>query len=230
MSQEAPTKNPTHQAIVQSLLARHGRTFAEQIGLRLEKETPAVLFQWLCASILFSARISGEIAVSAAKALIKDGLTTPVKMADATWERRTKLLNQSGYARYDERTSTMLGDTAKLLLEHYKGDLRRLREKASRDPEEERKLLKQFKGLGDTGVDIFFREIQEFWEEIAPFADKKALSSARKLGLPEEAEALRDLVSGKDFPRLLTGLVRCELKKDQDAVLERAVEHPENPR
>jgi len=69
-----------------------------------------------------------------------------------------RVLNRAGYARYDESTSRMLGDTCALLLERYRGDLRKLREEAGHDPQRERALLKEFKGLGDVGVDIFSRE------------------------------------------------------------------------
>src|SRR5207248_1977231 len=83
---------------------------------------------------------------------------------------RARVLNESGYARYDERTSTALADTAQLIVDRYGGDLRRLRRAADRDPTVERRLLKQCKGIGDVGVDIFFREAQRTWAELYPFA------------------------------------------------------------
>ncbi len=211
------------EAVAAALLERrHGRTYAEEIGLRVEKGTPAELFGLLVASLLFSARISADIAVSAAKALRKEGWTTAEKMNAAGWERRVKVLNGSGYARYDERTSSMLGDTCELLLAEYGGDLRKLRERAARDPAEERRLLKEFKGIGDVGVDIFFREVQAAWEEVAPFADERALDAAEELGLPEDPVKLAELVSADDFPRLTAALVRVRLEKDFDAVREAA--------
>src|SRR5439155_646964 len=78
----------------------------------------------LCASLLYSARISAELARRAARALIEEGWTSPQKKAGASGADRAQVLNRAGYARYDERTSTMLADTAELLLREYKGDLR----------------------------------------------------------------------------------------------------------
>jgi hypothetical protein len=210
---------PAKKNIVEALLARHGKTYAEELGIPISQGTPSPLFRWLCASILFSARISAEVAKNAAKALSDAGWTTPQKMADSTWAERTKILNESGYARYDESTSRMLGDDADLLLSEYAGDLRKLREKADHDPGAERKLLKEFKGLGDVGVDIFMREVQEVWDELYPFADKKALAAAEKLDLGRDAEALSSLVARKDFPRLIAALVRVDLAKAYDHVL-----------
>ena len=47
-----------------------------------------------------------------------------------------------------------------MLLNRCGGDLRNLREEAGCKPDKERKLLKEFKGIGDVGVGIFFREAQ----------------------------------------------------------------------
>ena len=105
-----------------------------------------------------------------------------------------RALNAAGYARYDESTSRMLGETCDLLLERYRGDLRRLREEAPRDRKRERKLLKEFKGMGDTGVDIFFREAQAAWDELYPFADRRALQAASQLGLGSDRTTLAQLV------------------------------------
>ena len=213
---------PSEKEIAVALLERHGRTFAGELGISIEKNTPSPLFMLLYASLLFSTRISAKIAVQATGALADRGWTTPEKMAESTWEQRAKTLNEAGYARYDERTSTMLGDMAQLLLDRYGGDLRKLREEADREPERERKLLKEFKGIGDVGADIYFREAQAAWEELFPFADRRALEGAKELGLEDDAEALLRLVEDRDFPRLVAALVRIKLEGDQDEVLEEA--------
>jgi hypothetical protein len=208
--------------VVDALLERHGRTYASAIGIDPAKNTPSPLFRWLCCSILLSARISADIAVEAARALGKQGWTTPQKMTGATWEARARTLNEAGYARYDERTSSMLGDTSSMLLEKYGGDLRKLRETAGRDPGKERQLLKECKGLGDVGVDIFFREMQTAWQELYPFADRRTLQAAGRLGFRDDAKSLARLVPRESFPRLTAALVRVGLARDFDAVVDRA--------
>jgi hypothetical protein len=112
----------------------------------------------------------------------------------------------------------MLGEDADVLLEKYDGDLRKLREKAGGDSAAVQALLKEFKGIGDVGAAIFCREAQTAWGELYPFADRKALSSAQKLGLPGSADALAALVDRADFPRLAAALVRCDLARDHAAV------------
>lgn len=203
---------------VAALLDRHGRTYAEELGIDLTQDTPSPLFRWLCASILFSARIGSHIAMKAARALADHGWTTAQAMAGTTWEERVRVLNRSGYARYDESTSRMLGDTVDLLLRRYDGDLRTLRDQAGHDPAEERKRLKECKGLGNVGVDIFFREVQAVWDELYPFADSKALKAAARLELGRSAADLAPLVDRTDFPRLIAALVRTDLEKDYEGV------------
>lgn len=196
------------------LLDAHGTLYSEELGIHLARNTPSPLFRWLCASILFSARIPAGNATRAAKGLAKAGWRTPEKMADSSWGQRTRVLNENGYARFDESTSSMLGDVAKHMVSDYGGDLRRLRDKAGQKPNQERKCLKAFKGLGDTGVDIFFREAQIAWSELYPFADKKALQGAQKLGLGNSADDLAKLVDKEKLPVLVAALARMELAGD----------------
>lgn len=100
----------SREDIVATLLERHGGTFADELGISLDDPTPSPLFRLLVAAILFSARIRTDIAVAAAKALFDQGWTTPDDLADSTWSQRAKVLNESGYARYDERTAATLGE------------------------------------------------------------------------------------------------------------------------
>ncbi|WP_127145278.1 hypothetical protein [Pelagibacterium montanilacus] len=213
---------PTIKDIVAALLDRHGTTYSEEIGIDLAADTPAPLFQWLSACILFSARISADQASRAARSLFDRGLTTPRKMADAGWKKRVEILNENGYARFDESTASMMGETADMLLADYDGDLRKLRSAAGCDPAAMRRRLKAFKGLGDVGVDICFREIQTVWTELQPFADAKSLEAARALDLGESASAVARHVGPDDIARVMTALVRASLAKDIDAIRDAA--------
>jgi endonuclease III len=202
------------RAIVRALLDKHGRTFCEELHIAVEKNTPAPLFQLLCASLLYSARISAANASKAMRGLIEVGLTTPAKMAAASWQQRVDAITDRGYKRYDERTSTMLGHTAELLHHAYGGDLRRLRDKAGRQVAREHELLQDFSGIGPVGADIFLREVQVAWDEVYPYADSKVQSAARHLGLPDDPSALARLSGRANFPALAAALVRTELRKD----------------
>ncbi len=204
--------------LVEAVLEYHGTTYAEEVGLHVERNTPSELFQLLVLALLLSARIAAGNAVEAATALRKAGLTTPRKMAEATWQARVDVITWHGYKRYDERTSTMLGDSAALLLERYRGDLRHLREAAGFDVRREWTLLQEFKGIGKVGADIFLREAQGAWEEAYPYADSKILDAAEKLGLPPDPAQLAALVPREVFPRFTSALIRTALKRDYDVI------------
>jgi endonuclease III len=197
-----------YETVVRALLNRQRRTYTAQAGIRL-RNTPAPLYQTLVLAILLSARIKADVAVAAARAVFDAGMRDPRSMADASWQQRVDALGKGGYRRYDERTSTLLGRGAELLLERYGGDLRRLRD----EPDPKRALL-DIPGIGPTGADIFLRDVQGVWPEFAPYIDRKALDGARRLGLPASPEKLGGLVQGRQMPpRLADGLVHAALDK-----------------
>lgn len=169
---------PSSSEIVKLLLTDYGRTVAEDLGVDAVSGEPRDLFCILIAALLLSARIGHELALEAARILLQRGWTTPEKMAKSTWQQRMKALDEGGYVRYDERTSTMLEQTAQMVIQKYGGDLRNLRQAAGADSARERKLLKEFKGIGDVGANIFFREVQLAWPELYPFADDRILETA----------------------------------------------------
>jgi endonuclease III len=139
-------------------------------------------------------------------------------MAASSWEDRARTLNESGYARYDERTASQLGEACDLLLDRYDGDLRQLRQAAGEDPTKEKELLQVVKGIGPTGADIFLREAQGAWPELVPYVDDRTRDEAKQLGLPTASSELAGLVSEKDVPRLVAALVRARLARDADDI------------
>lgn len=102
---------------------------------------------------------------------------------------------------------------AELLLKKYGGDLRRLREAAGGDITALRSLLREVPGLGPVGVDIFLREVQGIWPEVAPYLDAKALQGAHKRGLPDEPKALARLAGDTDPALFAAAMVRAALER-----------------
>ncbi|SFT03909.1 endonuclease [Saccharopolyspora flava] len=195
---------------VQTLLDEGGTSFAAEAGIK-PADKPSPLYRLVVLSVLLSTRIKARIAVDAARELAP--WNSPQKMFDATWQQRVDALGRAHYRRYDESTSTALGDGAELLLDKYHGDLRKLRAKAGGDPEQVRTLLMELPRLGPVGADIFCREAQLVWPELRPYFDSKALSGAKKLGLPTDPDALADLVEGHDLARFAAALVRTTLDR-----------------
>jgi hypothetical protein len=135
-------------------------------------------------------------------------------MAGASWQQRVDALGRGGYRRYDERTATQLGDGAELLTERWGGDLRRVRKEADGDTGRLRDLLQEVPGLGPAGADIFLREVQLVWPEVAPYLDRKALDGAARLGLPKEPDRIVRLAGDTEPAVLAAALVRAALDKN----------------
>jgi 3-methyladenine DNA glycosylase/8-oxoguanine DNA glycosylase len=103
----------------------------------------------------------------------------------------------------------MLDDAAGQLLERWHGDLRRLRDEAGGRTARIRELLTEFKGIGPTGADIFLREVQVVWPMLAPYADRRVIQAAKKVGLPPGVKELAGLAEQPDdLARLFSALVR----------------------
>ncbi len=198
--------------LVRRLLNRYGTTFAEEAGIRLA-DRPAPLYQLLVLTTLLSARISAGVAVAAARALFEAGYRTPDAMVRASWQQRVDALGRGHYRRYDERTATELGDEARLCLDRWRGDLRRLRAEADGQLRALRAFLVEFSGIGPTGADIFAREVQAVWPEYRPYLDRKVTAGAAKVGLPAKPDSLTGLVGAGDLPRLASALVRVALDR-----------------
>jgi hypothetical protein len=193
--------------IARAVLDRNGTTFSADAGIALRDE-PVPLFQLLVLAQLLSARIGSGIAVATAGELTAAGWTTPQRMRDASRPRVVAALGRAGYRRYDERTATQLRDMAALVLDRYGGDLRGLAGAAEADVGRAAGLVQEVKGIGPTGAAVFLREVQAVWPWVRPYLDERARAGARRLGLPDDAHQLADLVSPDDLARFAAALVR----------------------
>jgi hypothetical protein len=195
---------PTPTLTVKRLLQDHGKTYAQEAGITL-RDKPSPLYQLSVLALLQSTRIRANIAVTAARELFDAGYKTPQRMLDATWQQRVDALGRGGYVRYDESTATRLSEGAQLLLDTYRGDLRKMR-----SPHKE---IQQLPGIADTGADIFCREAQAVWPRLRPFFDQRALAAAKHHGLPTDPHRLAGLVKPDQIAVLAAALVRAELSK-----------------
>src|SRR4051794_27734154 len=196
----------SNEQVVRRLLETAGTTYADEAGIRL-KDQPMPLFQLLTLCMLASKPIDAAIAVQAARELFRAGLRTPEAVLKADRTDMIKAFGRAHYVRYDESSATRLADIATNVRDDYGGDLRKL---ATGDIKGTVRLLKQFKGIGDTGADIFLREVQDVWTWMRPYFDKRALTAARQLGLPTDAHELGALAPRKNA-RLAAALVRVSL-------------------
>jgi endonuclease III len=198
-----------HKRVVRSLLKAAGTTYAEEAGIRL-KDQPMPLFQLLTLCMLASKPIDATIATRAARELFGAGLRTPKAVLKSDRADMIRAFGRAHYVRYDESSATRLVDIARPVSDEYDGDLRKLSAVCGHDVKAAARLLKQFKGIGDTGADIFLREIQDVWTWVRPYYDERAVGAARQLGLPTDVDELGALAP-RDNAKLAAALVRVSL-------------------
>ncbi|WDZ82478.1 hypothetical protein [Micromonospora cathayae] len=196
-------------------LAGAGRGFAEQYGFRVTNN-PGSLFQLLVLSVLLARPGDFRRALDATRALRDAGWDSAARMSRSLHEQRTRVLRDNGFRSDPDALADLLGDLALTVLRDYRGDLRRLRAVAHHDPARERDLLARLPGVDQPVVDLFLREVQALWREVAPVADRRALAAARRLGLGRSAGDLAGLAGSGESERLawLVGaLARVDLEQ-----------------
>jgi endonuclease III len=204
---------------VRRLLDEAGTTYADQAGIRLD-DKPMPLFELLVLCMLASKPIDANIAVRAAQEIFGEKLRTPDAVLDAERTTMIEAFGRAGYARYDESSATRLVDIATAVRDDYHGDLRGLAARSEHDTATAKRLLEEFTGIGDTGSDIFLREVQDVWPWVRPHFDDRAIAAARDLGLPGDPKKLADL-AGHGCAPLAAALVRVSLDSDlRDKILQ----------
>ena len=191
---------------------RAGQTYCEQAGITL-RDKPAPLYQTLVLATLLAKPIGADIAVAASRELRRAGMRTPAAMRAATWQQRVDALGRGHYRRYDESTATILDKSAALVIDRYRGDLRRLADAAGDDVGRTEELLQEVPGIGPSGAAIFLREVQRVWPWARPYVDDRVLDGARRAGLPASRAGLRRALarSHVDVAAASAALVRIAL-------------------
>jgi endonuclease III len=161
------------------------QSYSGELDLDLTK--PEDRFKWFLATMLFAKKISAETARETYLHFEQEKLTSPDAILQAGWDRLVEVLDSGGYTRYDFSTATNLLRISKTLKEKY-GGLERLHAESS-SPSDLENRLREFKGVGPVGVNIFLRELRGIWEKAKPNPFPMAVLTAQRIGLdPEDVE------------------------------------------
>lgn len=163
------------------LVRSHGGRFAVALGIDLAADS-GERFKWLLAAILYGTRISELLATRTWREFAARGVLTPQRMLDTGWDGLVAILDAGGYVRYDFKTATKLLAVCATLLRDYAGDLDALHAAAANPRDLEARLKALGKGIGDTTVAIFLRELRGIWSKSAPPLSPLALAAAQKIG------------------------------------------------
>jgi endonuclease III len=200
------------EQLVRRLLEVAGTTYAAEAGIRIS-DKPMPLFQLLVLCMLASKPIDATTAMRAAKELFRAGVRTPKAALASDRGTIISAFGRAHYVRYDESSATRLTDMAERVRDEYSGDLREIADRSRHDVAAAKRMLKKFKGIGDTGADIYLREVQDVWSWVRPYFDDRAVAAAKQLGLPTQPAKLGALAPRANA-RLAAALVRASLDDD----------------
>ncbi|TKA27401.1 hypothetical protein B0A50_05013 [Salinomyces thailandicus] len=160
-------------------------------------------FEELLSAVILSRPISHRLGLRSIRTVLNDpyNFTNAQAVKDAGDEKHVKAM-WDARTQHKEKTAGEIGQIADVVLSKFTGEndsegtkLERVRTECNRDVEKEREMLKNnIKGLGKTGLDIFFRRVQWVWDAGFPFIDGRTAQSLHKLGLPDQGEELSKLI------------------------------------
>lgn len=178
--------------------------YSKELGI--DVRSPAERTKWFLAAILFAAPIRAESAIKTYKIFDKARTTTPRKILETGWDGLVKLLDKGGYTRYDFKTADKLLEVMKNLLEKY-GSIDGINRAAKDARDLEDKIKSLGKGIGDSTVSIFLRELRVVWKKAEPDVRPEVVRLAKrlKIRIPENRHTA-------SFVRLEAGLTRLAIE------------------
>ncbi|EFY84960.1 hypothetical protein MAC_08992 [Metarhizium acridum CQMa 102] len=224
------------------ILNKHKETPLQQL---VDEKWPAskIVMVHILNALLSSTRISHHIALATLRCLVDEDYHDLKTLHESSWQERTEILTNGGYTHYRERTATYLGDLADLMRQKYGKILLRQSVRAFlhlcinhanhayKDDDASKILsateqgaklrsiltgrLKEIKGLGPVGCDIFLATVQGFCPNVAPYLDRRNLDMAKKIGLTDDLEAIFEALrsSPMDMARLEEALTSERLDR-----------------
>ncbi|KAF2149423.1 hypothetical protein K461DRAFT_288010 [Myriangium duriaei CBS 260.36] len=158
-------------------------------------------FEELLCAIILSRPISHRLGLRTIRTILNKPyeFVSPKAISNASPDQRHQAMFDAK-TQHKDKTATQIGMLAQVVKEKFSNSeddtsLDKLRTEAGKDWDDERDLLQtNIKGLGKTGLDIFYRRVQWLWPEAFPFVDERTARGVEKLGLPKDAEKLAKLI------------------------------------
>ncbi len=194
-----------------------GGRYSTELGIDVDAGDTEIE-RWFIAATLFGTRISTAVAERTFRVLSDAGLARIGQARHIPQDDFIALLDEGGYARYDERTATRLRALSDIISERYDGRAAVIGRRFA-TYQALRAALDVLPGWGPVTIQLFLRELRGVWPGAQPPLDQRVKSAARHLGLlgpdqaPPELPRLAGLAADCNIdPRdLESGLVRLAL-------------------
>jgi hypothetical protein len=217
------------------LVKSRGGRYASTLGIDVAAPCAGERFKWFLAAVLYGARISESLASRTWREFAARGVLTPENILASGWDGLVAILDAGRYVRYDYKTATKLLEVCTALIRDYGGSLDALHDAAADPRDLENRLKALGKGIGDTTVGIFLRELRGIWTKAEPPLSPLALAAATALGYLQSNATTTDRAlarlqqvwttaghAASDFAEFESALVREGLRLRHRALRERA--------
>lgn len=209
----APKSQPSQEHLLNYLLSKDAeelcrpedetKDMESRGNIRTYSSSPMTPFEELLCAVILSRPISHRLGLRSIRTVLNDpyNFTSAKAVKDAGQEKQHQAL-WDARTQHKAKTAEQIGQIANVVLEKFTspGDkggtqLDKVREQCSKDFDKGSQMLKEsIKGLGKTGLDIFFRRVQWLWDSVYPYVDERTTQGLKKLGLPEEGDELQNLL------------------------------------
>ena len=191
---------------LKSFVKQRGQPYSELLGIDLGSKRNEEIAKWFLAAILYSKPIRESSATKTYRCFAEKGVSSADMILHTGWDGLVSLLDAGGYTRYDFSTADKLLEVFGNLKEHYKGDLNLLHEQARDSEDLEIRLKALGKGIGETTVSIFLRDMRLAWSKADPKPTPLVQTAMKKLKIKD----MKALAKGNrlDLVRLDTALLR----------------------
>lgn len=160
-------------------------------------------FEELLCAVILSRPISHRLGLRTIRTVLNDpyNFNSARSLKDAGDEKRLKSVYDAR-TQHKDKTAAQMGIIAEAVLDNFTSssdqdgtELQKLRDACGDDIGEAADQLKShIKGLGKTGLEIFFRRVQWIWTAAFPNIDGRTADSLRLLGLPQDGSELEGLI------------------------------------
>lgn len=195
---------------IEKFVEKFGEPYSARLGIDLASGRNRELVKWFLASILYAKPIRESSATLTYRAFESHGILTVKRILDTGWDGLVQILDEGGYVRYDFSTATKLLQVFGTLKEEYRSNLWTLYNLSYDSDDLEVRLKTLGKGIGDTTVSIFLRDMREIWKKADPKPTVMVKTAMENLGIVN----LKDFARTRNLNiiRLETALLR--LAKD----------------
>jgi len=189
-----------------TFVKQHGKPYSELLEIDLRSRRSEEIVKWFLAAILYSKPIRETAATRTYRCFAERRVVSTDAIIRTGWNGLVAILDAGGYTRYDFSTADKLLEVFGNLKKHYRGDLNQLHQDAKDSRDLEGRLKGLGKGIGDTTVSIFLRDMRLAWSKADPKPTPLVQTGMKKLKIKDmKAVAAR---KGLDLVRLETALLR----------------------